>query len=239
MTTPAVVDDRIYVTVESYGDTDRVLKFALLEWKDTNQDGKLEKSELAEAFGEKFDKGDANKDGYLVDKEIDDAFQAETNRVGGGSVVQRIRGGGSGDVTATHLEWNLNNKSPSNIVSPLVSNGRLFLVKKGGISASFAANDGKTVWEKKRIRNLGNYYASPIAGDGKIYVTGENGFIVVLEDSPELKILEKNDMGEPCLATPAIADGRLFVRTLNKLYCLSEEAGSASGGAGDGERGGQ
>ncbi|MEX2287682.1 MAG: PQQ-binding-like beta-propeller repeat protein, partial [Planctomycetaceae bacterium] len=217
MTSPAVVDDRIYVSVESYGDTDRVLKYALLEWKDTNQDGKLAKSELAAAFAEKFDKGDANKDGYLVGDEIDDAFQSATNRVGGGNIVQCIRGGGTGDVTATHVQWNIKNTAPSNIVSPLVTGGRLFLVKKGGISASFNSADGKTVWEKKRIRNLGNYYASPIAGDRKIYVTGENGFIVVLEDSPELKVLAKNDMGEPCLATPAIADGRLFVRTLNKL----------------------
>jgi outer membrane protein assembly factor BamB len=201
-----------------------VLKFALLEWKDTNQDGKLEKSELAEAFAEKFDKGDANKDGYLIGDEIDEAFQAKTNRVGGGNIIQRIRGGGSGDVTKTHLEWNLNNRSPSNITSPLVSNGRLFVVKKGGVAAAFEIDDGKTVYEQKRIRNLGNYYASPVAGDGKIYVTGENGFIVVLKDGPKLEVLAKNDVGEPCIATPAIADDRLYVRTLNKLYCFAEAA---------------
>ena len=54
-----------------------------------------------------------------------------------------------------------------------------------------------------------DYLASPVAGDGKIYVTGENGFIVVLSQGPTLNILAKNDMGEPCIATPAIADGRL------------------------------
>ena len=99
-----------------------------------------------------------------------------------------------------------------------------FLVKKGGISAAFDLKDGATIWPRKRIRNLGNYYASPIAGDGKYYVTGENGFIVVVEPGDKPKILAKNDMGEPCTATPAIADGRLYVRTLNKLYCLSNEA---------------
>ena len=120
--------------------------------------------------------------------------------------------------------WNLNSRAPSNIASPLVVGGRLFLVKKGGISACFDAGSGKTIWPRKRIRNLGNYFASPIAGDGKIYVTGENGFIVVLKQASEQIILAKNGMGESCVATPAIADGRIYIRTLTKLYCISNEA---------------
>jgi len=224
MTTPAVKGDLIYVSLQSYGDTERVLKYALLQWKDTNQDGRLAKSELDKSFWEKFDRGDADKDGFLIDDEIDLAFQSPTNMVGGGNIVQAIRGGGQGDVTKTHVVWHIDNKAPSNISSPLVSDGRVFMVKKGGISASFAASTGTTVWEKKRLRNFGNYYASPIAGDGKIYVMGENGFLVVLKDAPQLEILAKNDMGESCIATPAIADGRLFVRTLTKLYCISKEA---------------
>ncbi|MEO8493868.1 MAG: PQQ-binding-like beta-propeller repeat protein [Planctomycetota bacterium] len=224
MTSPAVVDDLIYVSVQSYGDTDRVLKYALLEWKDTNQDGKLSKDEFDKPFWEKFDKGDVNKDGFLVESEIDAAFQAPTNMAGGGSSIQAIRGGGTGDVTKTHMLWNIDNTSPSNIASPLVDDGRVFVVKKGGIAASFDARTGDEVWSKKRITNFGNYYASPIAGDGKVYVMGENGFLVVLRQGPELEVLAKNDMGDSCIATPAIADGRIFVRTLKKLYCFSEEA---------------
>ena len=222
MTSPAVVDDRIYISLQSYGDTARVLKFALLQWTDTNQDGRLDKTELDEAFWSKFDKGDQDQDGFLVDDEIDAAFQAPTNLVGGGTTIQAVRGGGSGDVTKTHVVWNIDNKSPSNIASPLVADGQVFVVKKGGISASFDADTGETTWQKKRIRNLGNYYASPIAGDGKIYVMGENGYIVVLEQGPELKILAKNDMGETTTATPAIADGRIYIRTLTKLYCVAD-----------------
>lgn len=223
MTTPAVEGDTIYTAIQSYGDTDRVLKYALLEWKDTNQDGKLSKSELDPVFWPKFDRGDANGDGFLVDSEIDAAFQAPTNMAGGGNTIQAVRGGGQGDVTKTHLLWNIDNTSPSNIASPLVAGGRVFVVKKGGLSASFDATNGREVWSKKRINNLGNYYASPIAGDGKLYVTGENGFLVVLRDGPEVEVLAKNDLGDSCLATPAIADGRLFVRTLRKLYCFAEE----------------
>lgn len=224
MTSPVVADDVIYVAIQSYGDTDRTLKYALLQWKDTDQDGRLEKSEVDEPFWGKFDYGDKNKDGYLVDAEIDVAFQAPTNMAGGGNTIQAVRGGGEGDVTETHLLWNIDHKAPSNIASPLVLDGRLFVVKKGGVSACFNAADGETVWMKKRIRNLGNYYASPIAGDGKIYVMGENGFLVVLQQGPELEVLAKNDMGGSCIATPAIADGRIFVRTLNQLHCFSKEA---------------
>ena len=224
MSTPAVQDDMIYISVQSFGDTDRVLKAALMQWKDTNQDGKLSRPEIGEPFWEKFDRADKDKDGFLVDDEIDHAFQAPDNMVGGGSIIQAIKGGGLGDVTKSHMVWNLNNRSPSNIVSPLVADGRLFIVKRGGISGAFDAKTGATLWEQKRIRNLGNYYASPVTGDGKIYVAGENGFIVVLKQGPKLEILARNDMGEPCVATPAVADGRLYVRTLNKLYCLSEEA---------------
>ena len=224
MTTPVVQNDTIYVTCQSYGDTDRVLKYALLQWKDTNQDGKLEKSEVGKAFLRKFEKGDKNKDGFLIDDEIDAAFQAPTNMVGGGNIIQAVRGGGKGDVTKTHLKWNLDHTAPSNISSPIVVGKQLFVVKKGGISSSFDAATGKTQWLKKRIRNFGNYYASPVAGDGKIYVTGENGFLVVLQQGESLKVLAKNDMGESCIATPAIANGRIFVRTLTKLYCFSEDA---------------
>ena len=224
MTSPVVVDDLIYVSVQSYGDTDRVLKYALLQWKDTNQDEKLSKEEIEEAFWTKFDKGDKNKDGFLVDDEIDAAFQAPTNMVGGGNIIQAIRGGGQGDVTKTHVVWNIENTSPSNIASPLVAGGRLFVVKKGGISAAFDAKTGDEVWSKKRIRNFGNYYASPVAGDGKIYVQGENGFLVVLRQGSKVEILSKNDVGDSVVATPAIADGRIYVRSLNNLYCFSEEA---------------
>ncbi len=143
---------------------------------------------------------------------------------GGGTTIQVVRGGGKGDVTKTHVLWNIENTAPSNIASPLVVDGRLFVVKKGGICACFDAQDGKTVWMRKRIGNLGNYYASPIAGDGKLYVTGENGFVVVLKQGPKMEFLAKNDMGDSCVATPAIADNRLYFRTLHKLYCISEEA---------------
>lgn len=222
MTSPVVRDDIIYISVQSYGDEKRTLKFALLEWLDTNQDGKLAKAEVPKEFFPRFEQSDENHDQFLTDGELDAGFQSRENMVGGGTTIQAVRGGGKGDVTSTHLLWNVKNKSPSNLSSPLVYSNQLFVVKKGGISSSFSPDTGETQWEMTRIRNIGDYYASPVGADGKIYVTGENGFITVLKTGPKLEILSKNDMGESCVASPAIADGRIFIRTRNTLYCIAD-----------------
>jgi outer membrane protein assembly factor BamB len=224
MASPVVRDGVIYLSSQSYGDETRTLKFALLEWLDTNQDGKLARPEIPKEFWTRFDQSDKDHDGVIADAELDTAFQSAKNQAGGGNTIQAVRGGGTGDVTKTHVMWNVHNKSPSNIVSPLVVGDQLFLVKRGGISSSFDVATGKAHWELSRIRNIGDYYASPVAGDGKIYVAGENGFVVVLEQGPKLNVLATNDIGESCLATPAIADGLLFIRGRESLFCFSEEA---------------
>jgi outer membrane protein assembly factor BamB len=225
MTSPVARDGVIYISVQSYGDEKRTLKFALLEWLDTNQDGLLARSEVPKEFWDRFDKSDKNHDGIMDNAELDTGFQSSENMVGGGSTIQAIKGGGQGDVTKTHLLWNLNKtKAPSNLVSPLVIGDQLFIVKKGGLSSSFDVATGKKHWELERVGNLGEYYGSPVAGDGKIYVPGENGFMIVLAQGPTRQVLARNDMGEQCLSTPAIADGRIYVRTRKKMFCFSEEA---------------
>lgn len=227
MTSPIVKDGVIYTANQSYGDENRTLKFALLEWLDTNQDGKLARAELPKEFWKRFDISDKDHNGAIEGDELDTAFQSSENQVGGGASIQAIRGGGKGNVTATHVIWNNQYKlkiPASNLSSPIVVGDELFVVKKGGLSSSFDIASGKSNWQLARIKNIGDYYASPVAGDGKIYVTGENGFIVVLSQGPTLNVLAKNDMGETCVATPAIADGRIFIRSRESLFCVSEEA---------------
>ncbi len=225
MTSPVVKDGIIYLAVLSYGDSKRTLKLALLDWLDTNQDKKLAREETPQEFWEKFDRSDRNQDHILTEEELDTAFQHPSNMVGGGSIVQAIRGGGTGDVTKTHTVWNITHRASSNLVSPLVVGNRLHVLKAGGLSSCFDAGTGKPLWELSRIGNLGDYYASPIAADGKIFMAAKNGFVVVAEDAPELKILARNDMGgEEIYATPAIADGRLYIRTRNRLFCIGSTA---------------
>jgi outer membrane protein assembly factor BamB len=227
MTSPVVHDGVIHIAVQSYGDSTRTLKHALLEWLDTNQDGVLAREETPREFHERFDAADTNKNGFIDQDEIDTAFQSPENMAAGGNIIQAIRGGGSGDVTLTHVLWNHDHKTPSNIASPLLYNGRLYLVKSGGLSSCYNATDGAQLWDRARIGNFGDYFASPVAADGKIFIAGKNGFVMVLEDGPELKVLGKNDMGEEIIATPSIANDRLYIRTRENLFCIAEGGSQA------------
>ena len=74
-----------------------------------------------------------------------------------------------------------------------------------------------------RLNNFGRYFASPVYGDGKIYVAGQNGNVLVLREGTELEILARNDLGSGILATPALADGRIYIRARNKLVCAEEQ----------------
>ncbi len=238
-TTPAVADGVIYISLQSGGIANQWL--ASVDRAETgNNDGKLTKDEIQafvgerkvpEAFFKKFDRGDTNGDGVLEGPEIDQAFLSENNFGGArwnaanpsDQYILAVKAGGRGDVTESHLLWKHRNRAPDHIVSPLVVNGRMFVVKGGGISSCFRTEDGQPLWSQKRIDNTGEYFASPIYGDGKIYVVGENGYVVVLKDSPSLEILSVNDLGESCLATPAIAGGRIYFRTRTQLLCFEQK----------------
>lgn len=239
-TTPAVADGVIYISLQSGGIANQWL--ASVDRAETgNSDGKLTKDEIQafvgerkvpEAFFKKFDRGDLNGDGVLEGEEIDRAFLAENNFGGARwnaanpaeQYILAVRAGGRGDVTESHLLWKHSNRAPDHIVSPLVVNGRMFVVKGGGISSCFRVDTGQPLWSQKRIDNTGEYFASPVYGDGKIYVVGENGYVVALKDSPQLEVLSVSDLGESCLATPAIAGGRIYFRTRNQLLCFEQKA---------------
>jgi outer membrane protein assembly factor BamB len=238
-TTPVVSNGTIYISLQSGGIANQWL--VSVDRADTgNSDGKLTKAEMQafvgkrkipEAFFKKtFDKGDINKDGELEGEELDKAFLQSDNFAGarfnatehGAEFILAVRGGGRGDVTKTHLEWKHRTKHTDHIVSPLVSNGRMLLIKGGGIATCFDTKKGNSIYGPERIQNAGEYFASPILGDGKIYIAGENGKIVVLKDSDSLEILAVNDLGDAVLGTPAIVGGTLFVRTRLHLYAFAK-----------------
>ncbi|MEX2114917.1 MAG: PQQ-binding-like beta-propeller repeat protein, partial [Pirellulales bacterium] len=237
-TTPVCSEGVVYISLQSSGIANQWLATAD-QGETGNNDGRLTKEEMRafagdvpipDEFIERFDRGDANQDGYLAGEELDRAFLAADNFAGARfdaaesaeQYILAVRAGGRGDVTASHVLWKHDSRAPDHIVSPLVVDGRMLVVKGGGISSCFDTSDGKPLWYQRRVQNVGDYFASPVCGDGKIYIAGENGTVVVLENGPELKVLATNDLGESCLATPAIADGRLFFRTRHKLICIRE-----------------
>ncbi|MCA9122747.1 MAG: PQQ-binding-like beta-propeller repeat protein [Planctomycetaceae bacterium] len=238
-TTPVCADGNVYISLQSSGIANQWL--ATADRSETgNSDGKLSKAEMQafvgetqipEAFYKKtFDRGDANQDGVLEGAELDVAFLSPDNFAGASFDVENpanefvlaVRGGGRGDVTNTHLLWKHETKYTDHIVSPYVRDGRMLLVKGGGITTVFEMEHGESLRGAKRIPNACEYFASPIYGDGKIYIAGENGIVVVLKDSPAYEVLAKNDMGDSIVGTPAIADGKLFIRTRSKLLAVGE-----------------
>jgi outer membrane protein assembly factor BamB len=233
-TTPVSIDGVIYVSLQSKGIASQWL--ASIDKAETgNSDDKVTKDEVQKFFGKRpvpeafykktFDRGDLNHDGVLEGRELDIAFLPPGNEAGAAfdsevaedEFILAVKGGGRGDVTKTHVLWKHPTKHTDHIVSPLVVNGRMLLIKTGGIATCFEVGKGKSLFGPGRINNSGDYFASPVYGDGKIYIASENGKIVVLRDAPKLDVLAVNDMRDSILGTPAIADGALFIRTRKSL----------------------
>ena len=117
---------------------------------------------------------------------------------------------------APPIIWN-EPKGVPEIPSPLFLDGRVYLVKNGGIFYCRDAATGKPIY-RGRLKATGGYYASPVYGDGKIYTASDEGIVSVLEVADRLNILASNDFGEPISATPAIAGETIYIRTDTRLY---------------------
>ena len=103
--------------------------------------------------------------------------------------------------------------------SPLYYGGLVYTVKDGGLLACLDPHDGKPL-KFARLPDAGSYYSSPVAGDGKIYVVNERGSLAVIQAGRDWKVLSTSDFEEDVYATPAIADGRIYLRTSGHLYCF-------------------
>jgi outer membrane protein assembly factor BamB len=126
-----------------------------------------------------------------------------------------VRPGGRGDVSATHVAWQVATGAP--YVSSLVQyQGRVYMANDVGVLTAIDANTGARVWQE---RTAGVFSASPVAADGKVYFVSETGETIVLSTAGP-SILARNDIGERALASPAIAGGRLFIRTDGHLFAI-------------------
>jgi outer membrane protein assembly factor BamB len=143
-----------------------------------------------------------------------------------------IRPGGRGDVSGTHVNWLVKTGAPY-VSSILYYRGLLYMVNETGIAGAVDASDGKTLW---RERLGGVFSASPVAADGKVYLINEGGEAFVLEAGRELKILKRNKFEERTLASPAISDGQIFLRTDEHLVAIGPSGARASAAPPGGSR---
>ncbi len=132
------------------------------------------------------------------------------------SDILALKSGGRGDVTSTHQKWRLANGG-SYVPSILYYQGLLYMTNEVGVVTCADAETGAVVW-KERLGGI--FFASPVAGDGKVYMASETGETYVLRAGRKAEVLAKNDLGERFVASPALSDGRLFLRSDNTLFAI-------------------
>lgn len=132
--------------------------------------------------------------------------------------IMAVHPGTKGEVSQANIAWSERRGVPG-VPSPLYYNGRLYTFQNGGIVFSRVAKTGELVYSG-RLGALGYYYSSPVAADQKIYIASAEGVVVVLDAGDELKILATNTLDGAILATPALSDESIYVRTDRHLYAF-------------------
>ncbi len=148
-----------------------------------------------------------------------------TNAHGGQSPVYAIRPTASGDITLadgetsnSHIAW-ANLKIGNYMQTPLVYGDLLYCCRDSGIVACYDAKSGEKKFRERLAEGVG-FTASPVASDGKLYFTSEEGDVHVLKAGPDYELLSKNPLGEVCMASPAISEGVLYFRTKGNLVAI-------------------
>ncbi len=138
----------------------------------------------------------------------------------GQPVFHAIRAGGHGDVTRANAVWS--DTRGSNVpmdVSPLVVGDELYTISDAGIAVCYDAKTGKRHWQK---RLGGNFWASPVYADGRIYCLDDSAKTIVLSPGKEFQELATNQLEGHTQASPAIVDGAIFLRTDSHLYRIQK-----------------
>ena len=128
-----------------------------------------------------------------------------------------IKLGGVGDQTATAIRWRYTKPVPQ-VPSTLLYKGVLYMINDSGILLSFDPATGNVIKQGRLHGAIDKYFSSPVAADDKVFLIGQAGQVSVLKAAGDWQVLKVNDLDDEVFATPAIADGRIYVRTRSALY---------------------
>jgi outer membrane protein assembly factor BamB len=130
--------------------------------------------------------------------------------------ILAIRPDGHGNVTDTHIVWRTT-RACSYVPSPIISGQYFLVVSDSGIASCFEARTGQRHW----MERIGDHYsASLTSADGLVYFLADDGVMKVIRPGPELDVVAVNELGEYCYASPAISEGRIFLRSEDHLFCI-------------------
>jgi hypothetical protein len=216
---PLISGEVIYVNGwEIGGDTDQPSIIGpyenILDQHDRNDDGRLSLSEVPERV---WPDEDLDHDGFLDQREWN--FR-RARRTAQNNIVA-FRHGGRGDLTEANVLWRYH-KSLPNVPSPLLYRNVLYLIKDGGVVTTLNPSTGSVLKQGRLSGAMEQYWASPVAADGKVYLVSAAGKVSVLRAAADWELLAVNDLGDDSFATPAIADGKIYLRTRTKLYCFGK-----------------
>lgn len=143
--------------------------------------------------------------------------------------IYAIKPGGSGDLTlpqgkesSEFVAWSKQRGGPY-MPTPIVYGELLYTCSNQGVLTAYNARSGDRIYQERLGGTGGAFTASPVASDGKIYLSSEDGDVFVVKAGPSYELLAKNPVGEVMMATPAISDGLLIVRTVSHLYAFGEK----------------
>lgn len=139
----------------------------------------------------------------------------------GQSEILAVRTGGQGDCTDTHVAWKTDKDVP-HVPSMLYVKPFVYGLTEGGVLTCYGAKTGHVLWRK---RIPGRYAASPVWAAGRIYCLSEKGKTTVVKAGARYEVLAENDLTGPCKASMAISNGRLFIRTDDRLYTIGKPGG--------------
>ena len=154
---------------------------------------------------------------------VDDMIIANSGDGSGERNTVAIRPQGTGTLTNEVVLWSKTKTYP--YVPNLLALGEyLYFVNDGGVACCAKARTGEIIWSE---RLGGNFSASPIMIDGKIFAASEEGTVFVFQAAPTYQLLAKNVLDEGIIATPAVASRRMFIRGRNSLYCIGDVSSSS------------
>ena len=217
--TPLAHGDTLMISTRGSNEPQLPTFAAALSQYDKDKDGRLSLQEFRgdADFGEHFGWIDENDDKLIVAREWD---TARALGLGEWGAIAVRPGNARGQLEAAAIRWRLQRNIPY-IPTPLLYQGVYYMVKTGGIITSLDPATGRILKEGRSPAALGEYYASPVAADGKVFLANTEGKITVLKAGAEWEVLAVNEIGDEVSATPALSEGRVYVRTRSALYCFS------------------
>ena len=130
-----------------------------------------------------------------------------------------IKMGGEGDQTANAIRWRYQKPVPQ-VPSTLLYQGVLYMINDSGILLSFDPATGNVIKQGRLHGAIDKYFSSPVAADDKVFLIGQGGQVSVVKATGDWEVLKVNELDDECYATPAIADGRIYIRTRSALYAF-------------------